>query len=93
MYGRSRDTSVWGRFDLRIQGRHMMLPLVARLLNWRSRLSGIAAGDQAMFVQRESFFRVGGFRDIPVMEDVESQPPAEGDLAADLRFVARHRAG
>lgn len=71
MYGRSRDTSVWGRFDLRIQGRHMMLPLVARFLNWRSRSSGIATGDQAIFVQRESFFRVGGYRHIPVLEDVE----------------------
>jgi rSAM/selenodomain-associated transferase 2 len=71
MYGRSRDTSVWGRFDLRIQGRHMMLPLVARYLNWRSRLSGVATGDQAMFVQRESFFRVGGFQDIPVVADID----------------------
>jgi rSAM/selenodomain-associated transferase 2 len=71
MYGRSRDTAVWGRFDLRIRGRHMLLPLVARFLNWRSRLSGTAAGDQAIFVQRESFFRVGGFRDIPVMADVD----------------------
>ena len=71
MAGRSRDTSVWGRFDLRIQGRHMLLPLVARFLNWRSRLSGVATGDQAMFVQRECFFRVGGFQDIPVMADVD----------------------
>lgn len=71
MYGRARDTSVWGRFDLRIRGRHMMLPLVARFLNWRSRSSGIATGDQAIFVQRESFFRVGGFGTMPVMEDVD----------------------
>ncbi|MGD9922812.1 MAG: TIGR04283 family arsenosugar biosynthesis glycosyltransferase [Pseudorhodoplanes sp.] len=71
MYGRSRDTAVWGRFDLRIQGRHMLLPLVARWLNWRSRASGIATGDQAIFVQRESFFRVGGFSHLPVLEDVD----------------------
>ena len=71
MYGRSRDTSVWGRFDLRFNGRHMLLPLVARLLNWHSRRSGIATGDQAIFVQRETFFRIGGFRHIPIMEDVE----------------------
>jgi rSAM/selenodomain-associated transferase 2 len=71
MYGRARDTSVWGRFDLRITGRHMLLPLVARYLNWRSRGSGLASGDQAIFVQRESFFRVGGFRHIPVLEDVD----------------------
>jgi rSAM/selenodomain-associated transferase 2 len=71
MVGRARDTSVWGRFDLRIAGRHMLLPLVARMLNGRSRMSGIASGDQAIFVQRETFFRIGGFSHIPVMEDVE----------------------
>lgn len=71
MYGRSRDTSVWGRFDLRIAGRHMLLPLVARYLNWRSRSSGIATSDQAIFVQRETFFRIGGFMPMPLMEDVE----------------------
>jgi rSAM/selenodomain-associated transferase 2 len=71
MYGRARDTSVWGRFDLRYAGRHAMLPLFARLTNWYSATRGIATGDQAMFVQREAFFRVAGFKDIPFMEDVE----------------------
>ena len=71
MYGRSRDTSVWGRFDQRLAGKHMMLPLVARYLNWRSRITGIATGEQAIFVQREAFFRVGGFRHLPIMEDVD----------------------
>ena len=46
MYGRSRDTAVWGRFDQRIAGRHMLLPLVARFLNWRSRASGIAVAPE-----------------------------------------------
>jgi rSAM/selenodomain-associated transferase 2 len=71
MVGRSRDTSVWGRFDVRIKGRHMMLPLVARYLNWRSRMSGLATSDQAIFVQRETFFRIGGFKPMPVMADIE----------------------
>lgn len=71
MYGRARDTSVWGRFDLRIAGRHMLLPLAARYLNWRSRATGIATGEQAIFVQRETFFRVGGFNQLPILEDVE----------------------
>lgn len=71
MYGRARDTSVWGRFDLAYAGRHRLLPLAAWLRNRYSALRGIAAGDQAMFVQREAFFRVAGFRDIPFMEDVE----------------------
>jgi rSAM/selenodomain-associated transferase 2 len=61
---------VWGRFDLRIAGRHPLLALVARMINWRSRLTAIATGDQAIFVAREAFFAVGGFPDLPLMEDV-----------------------
>jgi len=71
MYGRARDTSVWGRFDMRLVGKHAFLPILARILNWRSRISGIAASEQAIFVQRETFFRIGGFSDIPVMDDVD----------------------
>jgi rSAM/selenodomain-associated transferase 2 len=61
---------VWGRFDLRIAGRHRFLAVVARLINWRSRLTGIATGDQAIFVTREAFLAVGGFPDLPLMEDI-----------------------
>jgi rSAM/selenodomain-associated transferase 2 len=71
MYGRARDTSVWGRFDLRYAGRHALLPLFARLMNGYSAIRGVATGDQAIFVQREAFFRTAGFSDIPYMEDVE----------------------
>jgi rSAM/selenodomain-associated transferase 2 len=60
----------WGRFDLRIQGRHPLLALVARMINWRSRLTGIATGDQAIFVIRTAFWSVGGFPDLPLMEDI-----------------------
>lgn len=70
LYGRGRDSSVWGRFDVEIEGRHLLLPVVAALMNWRSRASGIATGDQAMFVTREAFARVGGFPEIALMEDV-----------------------
>ncbi len=59
--------SLWGRFDVRIHGRHRLLPLVAWSMNLRSRLSGIATGDQAIFVRRPAFC---GFPDIPLMEDV-----------------------
>ncbi|MBT9610148.1 TIGR04283 family arsenosugar biosynthesis glycosyltransferase [Aquabacterium sp.] len=61
----------WGRFDVRITGRPLMLKVVARMVNLRSRLSGIATGDQAMFVCARSFAQVGGFPDQPLMEDVE----------------------
>jgi len=60
----------WGRFDVAIEGRARLLGLVARMMNLRSRLTGIATGDQAIFVRREIFERVGGFPAIPLMEDV-----------------------
>lgn len=60
----------WGRFDVRIAGRHFMLRLVAAMMNWRSRLTGIATGDQAIFIRREAFDAVGGYPDIPLMEDI-----------------------
>ena len=60
----------WGRFDVRIEGTHPMLAVVAWSMNLRSRLSGIATGDQAMFVRRAAFDAVGGFPDIALMEDI-----------------------
>jgi rSAM/selenodomain-associated transferase 2 len=60
----------WGRFDVEIAGRHPLLPLVAALMNWRSRLTGIATGDQGIFVRRGRFESAGGFPEIPLMEDV-----------------------
>ncbi len=61
----------WGRFDVHIEGSSAWLPLVAALMNWRSRLTGIATGDQAIFVSRAVFDAAGGFPDIPLMEDIE----------------------
>lgn len=66
-----RDTGRgWGRFDVRLTGRAPVLRVVERMISLRSRLSGIATGDQAMFVRRDWFDRVGGFQEIPLMEDV-----------------------
>jgi rSAM/selenodomain-associated transferase 2 len=61
----------WGRFDVRIEGRPWMLRVVAALMNQRSRLSGIATGDQGIFVTRDAFDAVGGFPLQPLMEDIE----------------------
>jgi rSAM/selenodomain-associated transferase 2 len=61
----------WGRFDVFIEGRPWMLRVVAASMNQRSRLSGIATGDQAIFVTRPAFERVGGFPIQPLMEDIE----------------------
>lgn len=61
----------WGRFDVCITGRHWMLRIVERMMNLRSRWTGIATGDQAMFVTRADFDAVGRFPDQPLMEDIE----------------------
>ncbi len=60
----------WGRFDVRLSGSQLLLRVVATLMNWRSRLTGIATGDQAIFVRRALFEKVGGFPEIPLMEDI-----------------------
>ncbi|MBK1646022.1 glycosyl transferase [Thiocapsa imhoffii] len=60
----------WGRFDVRIDARHPLLRLVSWSMNQRSRLTGIATGDQAMFVVRETFERVGGYPPLALMEDI-----------------------
>jgi rSAM/selenodomain-associated transferase 2 len=60
----------WGRFDVAIAGADPLLALVATLMNARSRLTGIATGDQAMFARRAAFEAAGGFPEIPLMEDV-----------------------
>jgi rSAM/selenodomain-associated transferase 2 len=61
----------WGRFDVRIAGRSSLLAVVASFMNWRSLLTGIVTGDQALFATRAAFTQAGGFPDIPLMEDIE----------------------
>lgn len=57
----------WGRFDVRIEGSSPLLAVIGFFMNWRSRVTGIATGDQAIFVRREMF---RGFPEIALMEDV-----------------------
>ena len=68
--GLSRSGRAWGRFDVRLSGRQTMLRVIERMMNWRSRLTGIATGDQAMFVRREVFQAAGNFPDMALMEDI-----------------------
>jgi rSAM/selenodomain-associated transferase 2 len=63
--------TVWGRFDVAIVGRARMLRVIATMMNLRSRLTGIATGDQCLFMTRAAFNLVGGFPDQPLMEDIE----------------------
>ncbi|MBK5966561.1 glycosyl transferase [Thiocystis minor] len=71
----------WGRFDVRLSVRHPLLRLVERAMNLRSRLTGIATGDQGIFVTRDTFAQIGGFPDLPLMEDIA--------LSKRLRRIAR----
>ncbi|MDH5545553.1 MAG: TIGR04283 family arsenosugar biosynthesis glycosyltransferase [Gammaproteobacteria bacterium] len=61
----------WGRFDVRLSGSHWLLRIVEMLMNIRSRFSGIATGDQAIFVRRSLFQQLKGYAEIPLMEDIE----------------------
>lgn len=65
-----RDRPGWGRFDVRLSGRHPLLRVIERLMNLRSCLSGIVTGDQGLFVGRERFRDLGGYPDLPLMEDI-----------------------
>lgn len=60
----------WGRFDIALDDRRVAYRVLERAINWRSALSGIATGDQAIFVEREFFERVGCYDGLPLMEDV-----------------------
>jgi rSAM/selenodomain-associated transferase 2 len=71
----------WGRFDVRIIGRSRWFPLIAAAMNLRSRLTGIATGDQALFVEAALFRQLGGYAELPLMEDIE--------LSRRLRAVGR----
>jgi rSAM/selenodomain-associated transferase 2 len=78
--GLNTSRRIWGRFDVRIEGGGL-LGIVAAMMNARSRLTGIATGDQAMFMTRTAFETVGGFPPIALMEDVA--------LAARLKRLGR----
>jgi rSAM/selenodomain-associated transferase 2/rSAM/selenodomain-associated transferase 1 len=69
--GMQRTGRRWGRFDVAIAGRHAALKLIAAMMNARSRLTGIATGDQGVFVERALFAAIGGYPDQPLMEDIE----------------------
>jgi rSAM/selenodomain-associated transferase 2 len=77
--GLSKSGKIWGRFDVRFDGGG--LGPIAFMMNWRSRATGIATGDQAMFVTRAAFEHAGGFPEIALMEDLA--------LSARLKRYAR----
>ncbi len=70
IYNAIATKGIWGRFDVRIDGTHPVLRVVERMMNWRSRVTGIATGDQAIFVRRDVFEQLGGYPEQPLMEDI-----------------------
>lgn len=77
----SDSRKAWGRFDVRLSGKRPLFRVIAWFMNQRSRFSGIATGDQALFVRRPVFEALRGFEPLPLMEDVE--------LSSRLRLVSR----
>jgi rSAM/selenodomain-associated transferase 2 len=68
--GLASSGKAWGRFDVTIEGTHPLLRVIAAAMNRRSRYTGVATGDQGIFVSRTLFERVGGYPSIALMEDI-----------------------
>jgi rSAM/selenodomain-associated transferase 2 len=66
-----RKKYVGGAFDLGVKSDKFIFKVIGKLSSWRSRLNRIPFGDQAIFIRREYFNRIGGYKEIPLMEDVE----------------------
>lgn len=70
LIGQQLGNKQWGRFDIQLSGDHFMLKVIAWMMNRRSRLTGIATGDQVIFVTKEAFAAVGRYPEIALMEDI-----------------------
>ena len=73
--------AVWGRFDVRLSGTAAAFRIIERAMNWRSAVTGIATGDQTLFVRADVFRMLGGFASIALMEDIE--------FSSRLKWVSR----
>lgn len=84
----------WGRFDIRLSGAHPAFRFIEFLMNWRSRITGICTGDQAIFVRRGLFEAAGGYIAIPLMEDIalsRALKRASPPFCSDGRVVSSSR--
>lgn len=66
-----RSAAHWGRFDVQLNNPARSFALISWFMNQRSRFTGVCTGDQALFMRRDFFTLMGGFADIPLMEDIE----------------------
>ena len=71
----------WGRFNLRLSGHSWVFRIIETMINWRSCLSGVATGDQGIFVNKSAFDQLGHYEDIPLMEDI--------NLSTKLKKITR----
>jgi len=76
----SEGNLIWGRFDIRLSSEDWRFRVIEKMMNMRSRLTGIATGDQGVFVERKVFQKIGGYNDIALMEDVQ--------LSKDLKKIS-----
>jgi hypothetical protein len=65
-----QQSEKWGFFPVQFNGGHWLLRVIERAMNLRSRLSKVATGDQALYFRKSFFDQLGGFPDIPIMEDI-----------------------
>ncbi len=66
-----QDGHYWGRFNVRLSGANILLRIIERMMNLRSCVTGVATGDQCIFVSRECVDIIGGYAEMPLMEDIE----------------------
>ena len=67
----SNKIAIWGRFNVSIYGKSKIFPIISAMINWRSKITKIATGEQAIFVCKEQFEKIGCFIEQPLMEDIE----------------------
>lgn len=66
----SKHKKVWGFFTIRLSGQNVIFRIIEFMMNQRSCITGIATGDQGIFISKDLFLTLGGFREIPLMEDI-----------------------
>lgn len=82
----------WGWFDLKLDARGLAYRVIERMISWRARLTGIATGDMALFVERNLFMAEGGFAELPLFEDVEFSRRLQASRRAGRPAVIKARA-
>lgn len=70
-YQLNENNKDWGRFNIKLSGKKILFRIIEKMINLRSCITSIATGDQGIFIKRKAFDEVGGYSDIPLMEDID----------------------